>query len=69
MVCVIGLLVWLMLRLSGYEPIPHQDKSEKKLVREYLPQQLPPSSIDAPSITEHTTRNFDPFARREKKSE
>jgi hypothetical protein len=55
--------------LSGYEPIPHQDKSEKKLVREYLPQQLPPSTINAPSITEHTTRNFEPFVRREKNSE
>jgi hypothetical protein len=68
-VCVIGLLVWLMLRLSGYEPIPHQEKAEKKQFREYLPQQLPPSSINAPSITEHTTRNFDTFVRREKNSE
>ena len=68
-VCVIGLLVWLMLRLSGYEPIPHQGKPEQKNVREYIPQQLPPSSIDAPSITEHTTRNFDSFVRREKKTE
>src|SRR5262245_25534122 len=68
-VCVIGLLVWLMLRLSGYEPFPQQGKQEKQQVRDYIPQQLPQASVDSPSVTEHTTRNFGPFVRREKNSE
>lgn len=65
-VCVIGLLVWLLLRLAGYEPVPHQDKSERPPVRNYAPQQLPASPISMPSVTENTTRNFDPVAYRAK---
>lgn len=64
-VCVIGLLVRLLLSLSGYRPARPHDKSEKKL-RDYTPQQLPPSPINLPSVTENTTRNFDPAVYREK---
>ena len=63
---VIGLLVWLLLRLTGHQPAVHHDKTEKQLARDYAPQQLPPSSISMPSVTENTTRNFDPALYREK---
>jgi hypothetical protein len=65
-VCVVGLLVWLLLRLSGYEPIARPEKSERTAPRNYVPQQLPATPISMPSVTENTTRNFDPIAYREK---
>jgi len=65
-VCVVGLLVWLLLRLAGYEPTPRYDKTERSLSRDYTPQQLPPSPISMPSVTENTTRNFDPARFRER---
>jgi hypothetical protein len=58
-VCVVGLLVWLLLRLAGYEPTHHYGKAERSLPRDYTPQPLPPSPISMPSVTENTTRNFD----------
>jgi len=64
---VIGLLVWLLLRFTtGHQPVPHLDKTEKPLARDYSPQQLPPPSISMPSVTENTTRNFDPALYMEK---
>ncbi|HZM86656.1 MAG TPA: hypothetical protein VFF31_08870 [Blastocatellia bacterium] len=64
-VCVIGLLVWLLLRLTtGFQPGFQQEKLERPLPREYTPQQLPPSSSSIPSVTENTTRNFDPAVYR-----
>ena len=63
---VIGLLVWLLLHLTGYRPVAHPDKTEKPLARDYTPQQLPPSPISMPSVTENTTRNLDPAAYRER---
>ena len=65
-VCVVGLLVWLLLRLAGIQPSAHYDKAERVLPREYTPQQLPPSPIGMPSVTENTTRNFDPARYRER---
>ncbi len=63
---VVGLLVWLLLRLTtGYRPPAHYEK-EKPVVREYIAQQLPPSPIGVSSVTENTTRNFDPSLYREK---
>lgn len=63
---VIGLLVWLLLRMTGYQPARHHDKTERPLARDYAPQQLPASPIGMPSVTENTTRNFDPAVYREK---
>lgn len=66
-VCVIGLLVWLLLRLTtGYQPNFHQDKPQRPIIRDHAPQQLPPSQIGMPSVTENTTRNFDPAIYRDK---
>jgi hypothetical protein len=64
---VIGLMVWLLLRLTvGNQPVVNQDKADRTVSRDYAPQHLPPSSINMPSVTENTTRNFDPAVYREK---
>lgn len=64
---VIGLLVWLLLRLTtGNLPLQHHGKTETQLARDFSPQQLPASPISMTSVTENTTRNFDPAVYREK---
>jgi hypothetical protein len=63
---VVGLLVWLLLRFSGHQPVSNYDKSERPLVRDYVPQQLPASPGSMPSVTENTTRNFDPAVYRDR---
>ena len=64
---VIGLLVWLLLRMTtGHQPAAHHEKAERPLARDYIPQQLPASPISMPSVTENTTRNFDPAVYRDK---
>ena len=63
---VVGLLVWLLLRFSGHQPVSHHDKSERPSVRDYAPQQLPASPSSRPSVTENTTRNFDPAVYRDR---
>ena len=61
---VVGLLAWLLLRLtSGHRPAAYE--KETPVVREYAPQQLPAPAIGVPSVTENTTRNFDPSRYRE----
>jgi hypothetical protein len=63
---VVGLLVWLLLRLTtGYRPHAHHEK-EQPVMREYIAQQLPPSPLSSSSVTENTTRNFDPSLYRDK---
>jgi hypothetical protein len=61
---VVGALVWLLLRLTApfKETSRYQAKPEVQLIREY-PSQLPASPA---SVTENTTRNFDPGIYREK---
>ena len=61
---VVGALVWLLLRLTApfKETSRYQAKPEAQLIREY-PSQLPASPA---SVTENTTRNFDPSIYREK---
>jgi len=63
---VVGLLVWLLLRFSGHQPVPHREKNERPAVRDYVPQQLPASPNSMPSVTENTTRNFDPAVYRDR---
>ena len=62
---VIGLLVWLLLRLTGHQPARHHETSERSLARDYAPQ-LPAPPISMPSVTENTTRNFDPAVYRDR---
>ena len=63
---VVGLLVWLLLHLSGHRPGISHDKPEKPTALDYTHQQLQPPPISIPSVTENTTRNFDPSVYREK---
>lgn len=61
---VVGALVWLLLRLTApiKEAAHYQARPEMPLIREYIPQ-LPSSPA---SVTENTTRNFDPSVYRDK---
>lgn len=64
---VIGLLVWLLLRLTtGHPPVAPPETSANLAPREYGVPQLPAPPIGIPSVTENTTRNFDPSVYREK---
>lgn len=58
---VVGLLVWLLLRLTG--AAASTSKTQTPVIREHTPQQLPAQPIGIPSVTENTTRNFDPRYR------
>lgn len=64
---VVGLLVWLLLRLTtGHQPAAQQHEIEKPVARDFHAPQLPAAPIGLPSITENTTRNFEPRSHREK---
>jgi len=66
---VVGMFVWLLLRLTNpfHGAVPQVSQTEKPVNRDYVPQlQAPP--IGMPSVTEHTTRNFDPAAYAEQRS-
>lgn len=63
---VIGLLVWLLLHWSGHRPLTSHDKPEKPTALDYTHKQLQSPPISIPSVTENTTRNFDPSVYREK---
>jgi hypothetical protein len=64
---VVGLLVWLLLRLTtGHQPVAPPERSANLAPREYGVPQLPAPPIGIPSVTENTTRNFDPSVYREK---
>lgn len=64
---VVGLLVWLLLRLTtGQQPVASPDRTANPVPRDYSVPQLPAPPIGMPSVTENTTRNFDPSRYREK---
>jgi len=64
---VVGLLVWLLLRLmTGNQPAAPRDKLPKPLARDYRTPQLPAPPVSMPSVTENTTRNFEPGPYRDK---
>ena len=66
---VIGLLVWLLLRLtSPPQPAAHHDKTAKQSAREYNAPQFQAPPIGLSSVTENTTRNFEPGRYRERES-
>jgi hypothetical protein len=54
---VVALFIWLLLRLSGYS---QRTTRERELPTPQPTLQIATSQIDRPSITENTTRNFDP---------
>src|ERR1044071_3119776 len=65
---VVGLLVWLLLRLIRIHQLsgsPAQlDEPRKEPARDYTPARIaaPPENVG--SVTEHTTRNFDSIENR-----
>src|SRR5258708_2484451 len=62
---VVGLLAWLLLRLTtGHQPVA--SPGPNLVPREYSVPQLPAPQIGIPSVTENTTRNFDPSRYRDK---
>ena len=64
---VVGLLVWLLLRLTtGHQPVAPPERSANLVPREYSVPQLPAPPVGIPSVTENTTRNFDPSVYRDK---
>ena len=63
---VVGLLVRLLLLLTGaYRPSVGKE-APKPLARDYNAPQLPASPVALQSVTENTTRNFHPAAYRER---
>jgi hypothetical protein len=63
---VIGLLVWLLLRLwAGGQSVARSDAA-KPILRDYSAPQLPATPPIVSSVTENTTRNFEPRAYRER---
>jgi hypothetical protein len=63
---VIGMLVWLLLRLSAGSQTTAYKDAAKPLIREYSAPQLPATPPIVSSVTENTTRNFEPRAYRER---
>jgi hypothetical protein len=64
---VVGLFVWLLLRLTGSHH-PEDDlrkRTDKAAIRDSRAALLQPDPSAVPSVTENTTRNFEP-AHREK---
>ena len=61
---VVGSLVWLLLRLTTPFRGAADDraKTERPIIRDYIPQ-LPSPPAAMHSVTENTTRNFDPSYR------
>ena len=63
---VIGLMVWLILRLAGSQPSAEPEKTANLVPRERIAPQLPAPPAAMPSVTENTTRNFEPRAYRDR---
>lgn len=62
---VVGLLVWLLLRLTT-GPVRSPERSADLVSRDHGVPQLPAPPIGISSVTENTTRNFDPSLYRDK---
>lgn len=56
---VVALFIWLILRLTGYSP-PARSEQPTPLAADYDHPQLSAAPISRGSVTENTTRNFDP---------
>jgi hypothetical protein len=64
---VVGLLIWLLMQLTGMRHgALHADRGTRSVSGSSTQPQLqaPPASI--PSVTENTTRNFDPARLRDR---
>lgn len=64
---VVGLLIWLLTQLSGVGlRSSHVNKGTRSVSGSSTQPQLSAPSVSVPSVTENTTRNFDPPVYREK---
>lgn len=57
---VVALFIWLLLRLTGYSPPARIEREPKSAASGYDHPQLSAAPISRGSVTENTTRNFDP---------
>ena len=65
---VIGMLVWLLLRLTGvHQPATRVESLPNPALHERIAPQLPAQPIAVASVTENTTRNFEPGRYRDKR--
>jgi hypothetical protein len=66
---VVALLIQLFSRLAGVSPRPSVSvKKQRPSASEHKPAQLHPAPTGIPSVTEQTTRNFDPALYRDRES-
>jgi hypothetical protein len=63
---VVGLLIRLLMQLSGIHPRPSQVEREARPTGRSSQPQLEAPPISVPSVTENTTRNFDPARLRDR---
>jgi hypothetical protein len=65
---VVAMLIQLFSRLLGVRPEPSAPTKRQRPFGDYKPAQLHPSPTGIPSVTEQTTRNFDPALYRDHES-
>jgi hypothetical protein len=66
---VVALLIQLFSRLLGVRPEPSvAAKKNRTVTGDYRPAQIHPAPGVIPSVTEQTTRNFDPALYRDHES-
>jgi hypothetical protein len=63
---VVGLLIWLLMQLSGIHRRPWQVEKDARPTGGSPQPQLQAPPISVPSVTENTTRNFDPARLRDR---
>ena len=63
---VVGLLIWLLMQLSGIHRRLSQVEKEPRPTGRSSQPQLQARPISVPSVTENTTRNFDPARLRDR---
>jgi hypothetical protein len=64
---VVGLLIWLLMQLSGIRHgTPHVERGARSVSGSSGQPQLPAPTPAVPSVTENTTRNFDPARLRDR---
>lgn len=57
---VVALFIWLLLRLTGYSQSASREREQSLPAPTYDRPQIPAAPFERPSVTEGTTRNFDP---------
>jgi len=58
---VVALFIWLLLRLTGYSQPVKSEREQSLPASSYDRSQITAAPFERPSVTEGTTRNFDPI--------